>query len=266
MDLIKLSLSVTNCYLFRNGKSWVLVDTGYAEDWELFRRKLTSVGLHIAQISHLILTHHHDDHVGFVHDLVAENPAIAVTMCESTCDLLRVGRNDQRHGGGLINRRIAALVGLKQLYVSLRTGKHQRREDNLRFRPYAARATDVVFTGEPRLRDLGIEAEGRIVATPGHTVDSISILFDDGDTVVGDAAANMLRFAGTHNCVIFVMDLHQYYASWRKLVVAGAKRILPGHGPSFPVERLVNNLGKNRPENMRRIIVPSAPTRSATSV
>jgi len=265
MDLIKLSLSVTNCYLFRNGKGWVLVDTGYEEDWQLFRRRLAFVGLQIAQISHLILTHHHDDHVGFVGELVAENPAIAAAMSESTRELLLVGKNDQSYGGGLINRRVESLIGLKQLYVSLRTGKHQRKENNLHFRPYTARRDDIVFSGEPRLHDLGIELEGRILATPGHTVDSVSILFDDGDCMVGDAAANMLRLAGTHNCVIFVTDLEQYYASWRKLIAAGAKRILPAHGRSFPVERLAHNVGRNRPENMRRIVAASALTHSTTS-
>ena len=250
MNFVVLPLSVTNCYLFRNGEKWVLVDTGYAQDWDLFNRRLAEVGLRVAQISHLILTHHHDDHVGFIHKLVAENATIVVTMCESTRDLLLVGRNDASHGGGLINRRIATLIGLKQFYVALKTGKRRQKKDNLCFEAYAARPTDIVFRGEPQLRDLGIDAAGRILSTPGHTVDSISILFDDGDCLVGDAAANMLSFAGTRNCVIFVMDLDQYYASWRKLLATGSKRILPAHGRPFSVERLSRNLGKNRIEDM----------------
>ena len=81
-------------------------------------------------------------------------------------------------------------------------------------------------------------------------MDSISVLFDDGDCLVGDAAADMLSFAGTRNCVIFVMDLDQYYESWRKLMEAGAKRILPAHGRAFSVERLTRNMGKNKADNM----------------
>ena len=166
MDLIVLPLSVTNSYLFRNGKKWALVDTGYAEDWDLFKRRLDEAGVRMADISHLILTHHHDDHVGLVHKLLEENASIAVTMCESTRDLIHVGKNDTTHGGGLINRRIAALINLKQLYVALKTGKRPRKEDNLKFKPYTARTTDIVFSGEPQLHDLGIEATGESLQRP----------------------------------------------------------------------------------------------------
>jgi glyoxylase-like metal-dependent hydrolase (beta-lactamase superfamily II) len=91
VEFIVLPLSVTNCYLFRNGKKWVLVDTGYAQDWKLFNRRLATAGLQVGQISHLILTHHHDDHVGFVPKLVAQNADIVVTMCALTRGLLLVG-------------------------------------------------------------------------------------------------------------------------------------------------------------------------------
>jgi len=250
LNLVALRLSVTTCYLFRNGERWVLVDTGYAEDWELFKRRLGDANVDMNSISHLVLTHHHDDHVGLIHELVAKNSRIVVTMCEATCELLTAGRNDMSHGGGLINKRIAWLIGLKQLYVWLKTGKRQRKADNLCFTSYIARPTDQVFSSEVSLQSLGIQAEGRIVVTPGHTVDSISILFTDGDCLVGDAAAKMLTFAGTHNCVIFVTDLDQYYKSWKKLLAAGAKRIFPAHGGSFTAKQLLRNLGKNKAKDM----------------
>ena len=250
MKLITLRLSVTRDYLFQNGSKYVLVDTGYEEDWELFRRRLCEASISIAQISHLILTHHHDDHVGFVHRLVAENPSLVVVMSDRTKELLLAGKNDQSHGGGLLNRRVAALIRLKQFYVSLVVGKHVNRSRNLLFEPYAARGNDIVLEGETRLKDIGIEADGTIVATPGHTIDSVSILFDDGDCLIGDAAANFLSFAGTKNCVVFVSDLNQYYATWIDVLARGAKRIYPAHGAPFQSERLTRNLGKNRAENM----------------
>jgi glyoxylase-like metal-dependent hydrolase (beta-lactamase superfamily II) len=43
-----------------------------------------------------------------------------------------------------------------------------------------ARPVDVLIAGETKLRDVGVDLEGRIIPTPGHTVDSISIVFDDG--------------------------------------------------------------------------------------
>ena len=139
-------------------------------------------------------------------------------------DLIAKGENDQTHGGGLLNKRIAFLIRYKQLYVSLILGKKISKEENLKFTPYMIRDFDILVDQDTRLRNIGIPLDGTILNTPGHTVDFISILFDDYDCLVGDAAADMLSFAGTHNCVIFVCDLGEYYKSWEKIIQAGAKK------------------------------------------
>jgi len=67
---------------------------------------------------------------------------------------------------------------------------------------------------------------------------------------VGDAAANFLQFAGTKHCIIYIEDMDAYYGSWRKLISAGATRIIPAHGKPFAVEELQRDLGKNKKSNM----------------
>lgn len=104
-----------------------------------------------------------------------------------------------------------------------------------RFPPYKARENDIVFDGETELSDIGINLPGKIIETPGHTVDSVSILFEDGDCFVGDAAANMLRFAGTKYCIVFIMNLKEYYESWIKIMKENAKMIYPAHGKNFEI-------------------------------
>jgi len=246
MDFISLRLSVTTDYLFRCGDKYALVDTGYEADWELFQKRLAEAGVAISDISHFILTHHHDDHAGCINELIAANPSIIVVMSSLTKELLLAGRNDITHGGGFINKRIAFLIHFKRFVVSWKTGKAVKKEDNLLFKPYVARKGDIVFSGETKLRDIGIDVGGSLVPTPGHTVDSVSVLFDNGNCFVGDSAASMLLFAGTHHCVIFVMDLDQYYASWRLLLSRGAKHILPAHGRPFASSVLEREIGRNR--------------------
>lgn len=250
MNTIEIKLSVTSCYLIKSGENYILIDTGYAEDWDLFCKNIKTAGISLSQISHILLTHHHDDHCGLLHAAVSENPSIKVVMSGLCKELIQKGKNDQTHGGGLLNRRIAFLIRYKQLYVSLILGKKIAKEKNLMFTPYIARDGDIILDGDKSLRDIGIPLDGRIISTPGHTVDSISIIFDDGSCFVGDAAAAMLSFAGTKNCVIFICDLDEYYRSWNKIIREGARRIYPGHGKPFDVNKLKVNIGKNKKENI----------------
>ncbi|AAK81607.1 glyoxylase-like metal-dependent hydrolase (beta-lactamase superfamily II) [Clostridium acetobutylicum] len=244
MITTKLKLSVTNDYLLRiNENRYVLIDTGYKEDWKLFLKRLKENGIKINEISYVILTHHHDDHVGFLNKLVSENKDIRVVMSDKTNELIKVGENDQTHGGGLINKRIEFLIRYKNMYVSKVLGV--KKENNLKFPPYESRNNDIIFTGEVTLRELGIDLPGKIIETPGHTIDSISILFEDGDCFVGDAAANMLKLCGTKNCVIFIMDKKQYYESWDKMIKVGVKKVYPAHGGEFSVGRLKKNIWRN---------------------
>lgn len=212
----------------------------------MFLKVLRNAGVEISQISHIILTHHHDDHCGLLHDLLQRNSSIRVVMSRLCKDLISKGQNDLTHGGGLLNRRVACLIRRKQLYVSMVLKKKVDKTNNLKFRPYQIRDCDILIDGETRLRNIGIPLDGKIIETPGHTVDSISILFDDGDCIVEDAAAHMLPFAGTKYCVIFICNLDVYYKSWQKIIAAGAHRIFPAHGKPFAIEKLKSNIGKNK--------------------
>ncbi|MDF2942811.1 MAG: hypothetical protein K0S01_1669 [Herbinix sp.] len=250
MDLITIKLSVTTCYLIKTDEKYLLVDTGYEEDWELFQQRLKEANVEISQIGYILLTHHHDDHCGLLHTILKENSTIRVVMSDLCNELIQKGENDLTHGGGLLNKRVSFLIQHKQAYLSLVLHKKVDKSKNLKFQPYNSRNNDILFTGEPKLRDIGVPLEGIILKTPGHTVDSISVLFPDGDCLMGDAAAHMLPFAGTHYCVIFICKMDEYYDSWEKMIAAGVKWILPAHGAPFPVDKLVGNMRKNKSKNL----------------
>ena len=157
-------------------------------------------------------------------------------------DLILKGENDLTHGGGYVNRRVALIVRLYSSLI-LRKTRHT-------FPSYRLRDGDILVTGDANLQDIGIPLNGKIIETPGHTVDSIFILFADGDCLAGDAAANMLQFAGAKYCVVFITDFGAYYGSWEKIIAAGASRIFPAHGAHFAVDKLKGNLWKNKAEDM----------------
>jgi hydroxyacylglutathione hydrolase len=241
MDKRELRLSVTNCYLIDIGKRYLLIDTGYEYEWDLFCKRLTEVEVSFSQISHILLTHHHDDHCGLLNRVIEKNRDIQIIMSCHAKELLLKGKNDHAHGGGYVNKRVNLLVSLKKAFDKRWTHT---------FPPYKSREMDILIEKDIRLSEIGIGLNGRIIETPGHSVDSISVLFDDGDCIVGDAAANFLQFAGTKYCAIYIEDIEEYYKSWQKLISDGARQIFPAHGKSFTVEKLKKNIGKNSQRNM----------------
>ena len=250
MKIIPIKLSVTTCYFVCANSRYVLIDTGYEEDWDLFLVQIQKANIKLSEISYIILTHHHDDHCGLLDNILKENPSIRVVMSSLCKDLIAVGENDHTHGGGLLNKRVAWLIRRKQFYLSVILRKKIDKAKNLKFTPYIARDCDILVDRDTRLNDIGIPLDGEIIMTPGHTVDSMSILFDGGDCLVGDAAASMLQFAGTKNCVIFICNMDEYYKSWEKIIEAGAKKIYPAHGKPFTVDRLKANIGKNKAKDL----------------
>jgi len=71
--------------------------------------------------------------------------------------------------------------------------------------------------------------EVRVLATPGHTSDSLSFVLDDavltGDTVLGRGTTVVAHPDGV---------LADYLASLRRLAELGDVTVLPGHGPELP--------------------------------
>ena len=101
MKNITLRLSGTNCFLVKSRNKYILIDTGYEEDWELFQKQLIKYGVSLIEISHIILTHHHDDHCGLLNKIINENKDIKIVMSSRAKDLLLKGENDRTHGGGI---------------------------------------------------------------------------------------------------------------------------------------------------------------------
>ena len=235
--IIRLFAGTTNAYLLAADRGWLLMDTGYARDERRFMRALARHAVRLEDIAYLLLTHHHDDHAGLVDRLTRLSPAIRVIVHERSVPLLAGGANDLSQGGYWINRWVWLLAGIKRRVTPAW---------DFRFPPYRVRATDIVLSGgrdETTLRSLGVP--GVVIATPGHTADSISVLLDSGDAFVGDAAASFLRFAQTRHCVVFITDLDEHYRSWQRLIDAGARTIHPAHGRAFGVEALRRDMYRN---------------------
>ena len=132
--------------------------------------------------------------------------------------------------------RVAGLGRIVLVLISHRHGDHTDGIDKL----VAATGAVVRSAGSGFLRGIGgllrdgevIEAAGlsiTVLATPGHTADSLSFVLDDAvltaDTILGRGTAVLDGDDG---------NLADYLASLRRLHGLGSRVALPGHGPELP--------------------------------
>src|SRR5512138_923428 len=234
MKPIIIRLSMSNVFLIPCKDGYLQVDTGYQHDYSVYRRNLDRAGISVEDIRYLVLTHHHDDHAGFLNELTHDT-LLTIIAHEQARPLLKTGKNDKTRGGGYANGFIKFVAGIKMRFDPRWT---------LTFPPFTLRGRDILLAGDDNeiLRRLGIA--GQILYTPGHSLDHISIVLDSGDVFCGDAAANFLLWAGTGYCTVFMTDMDEAYRSWQRMLDAGAQTIYPAHGQPFPADKLRRNMGR----------------------
>jgi glyoxylase-like metal-dependent hydrolase (beta-lactamase superfamily II) len=234
MKPIIIPLSLSSVYLLPCQGGYLQVDTGYEHDYAIYRKNLSKAGVALESVRYLALTHHHDDHAGFLNELTRD-AAITIIAHKHAEALLKTGKNDKTRGGGFVNGFIKLAAGIKMRFDPRWT---------LTYPPFILREKDILLTGDDDqvLRGLGLA--GRVLYTPGHCVDHIAIVLDSGEVFCGDAAAGFLLWAGTHYCTVFMTDMEAAYQSWQKMLDAGAQTIYPAHGRPFPADRLRQNMGR----------------------
>lgn len=223
-----LGSRIVNNWLFPIQDGYVLVDTGYETGYPAFCRALAQQGLTPGDLSYVFLTHAHDDHAGFLNELLLHSQA-RVILSPKAVPGLRRGQNAFQ--GGCAGRlalcfcKLMALVG---------RGAH-------RFPPVAPELESRFLAVDDSTRP-GLERilAGKIIDTPGHTGCSISLLLDNGLLFCGDAAMNGLP--SRKRITIWIEDLSCYVSSWHRIIDLGPALIYPGHGAPFPVSDLARFL------------------------
>ena len=239
-SIVSIPLSMSHTYLIPCPDGYLQVDTGYGRNYPIYRKNLAKAGIPIESIRYLLLTHHHDDHAGFLNELTQDTD-LTIIAHQQADGLLQSGKNDKTRGGGYINSFIKFVAELKMRFDPRWTPT---------FPPFALRKKDILLAGDNTevLRHLGIT--GTILYTPGHCVDHLSLILDTGETFCGDAAASFLLWAGTRYCTVFMTDMEEAYRSWEKMLNAGAQTIYPAHGLPFPSSKLRQNMGRIRNEDL----------------
>ena len=183
--------------------------------------------------------------------LLCDNPGL-MTLEGTNTWILRAPRSDEIvvvDPGPDDDAHIGRIAELGTVTLVLISHKHEDHTGGIDKLVDLTGAT-VRSVGSGFLRGLGgpltdgevIDAAGlkiTVMATPGHTVDSLSFVLDDPDGPGAVLTADTVLGRGT--TVIDTEDgsLRDYLESLRRLQGLGTRPVLPGHGPDLPDLRAV---------------------------
>lgn len=193
--MVSFTYQHTHYYLLptAGGKNLLAFDAGYPCSLHEYARGVKETGYRFDQIRWAMVSHFHLDHAGLIRDF--QDAGIQCLLFEN-------------QGGGIeameriIKRGYPKYAPiLKDRFLSLKTG------DSRAF-----------------LASIGIG--GEVVQTPGHSDDSVSLITDNHEVLIGDLYP-----------VSQIMDddvvSHQ---SWATIKAMGGKYIYPSHAEPFELE------------------------------
>ncbi len=220
MNIINAGNIIMNTYVYPCPNGYIMIDTGYEHSLKDVETKLNKKGIKLSDIKYVFLTHAHDDHAGFLNELLGKNTDLKVIMSDKSMPTLKRGQNSFEGGCSTVLAWIfCKLMGL--------VGKAEHRFPAIDDK-YNGRFVEITETNKEELEKI---LQGKILFTPGHTADSISLKVDNV-IFCGDAAMN--DFPSIKRLIIWIEDTADFEKSWDVLLAENADTIYPAHGRPFP--------------------------------
>lgn len=208
-------------YLLKTDIGWIAIDTGFAGGCDHFLERFRRLAP-IEELRYIFLTHAHDDHAGFLADLLERCDA-KVILHPAGLPMLESGQSISPEDAG---------------YSSWVGSLYGRLHKSFAYPPVqlGGRGIFVNSDADQVFANLGLPI--RIIALPGHTADSIGLMLNNtGEFFCGDAAMNAVISIARHT--IWIDNADDFKASWDKILACKPKRIYPSHGNPFSPTDLV---------------------------
>ncbi len=194
--IVNVGYRSTNFWVIGTGRARLMVDLGWPGSMGLLQANLKRLDVPLAEIRYGLATHYHIDHAGLAQEL--KQAGMTLLVLES---------------------QVSAVPQMK------RWTKPQDRYTDI-----TPDGNRVISFRESRAVLAEVGLAGEVLATPGHSEDSVSLLLDDGSVFTGDL---------TPPQVIGDDEAGRVAAgSWRVLRERGATQVYPGHGPVRPFPSL----------------------------
>lgn len=218
-EVIPLPLGIVKAFLIKGDRP-LLVDTGFPGTAKRILDLLAKHQINPKDVSLIIITHSHSDHYGSIRYL-KEATGAKVVVHKLDADGLSGGLN-------------------KDLIPTSARGRFlkffmDREPKSNGIEP------DILVDGEFSLKGYGVN--GKIIATPGHTAGSISIILEGGEAIIGDLVMGGFIFRQIPSFPHFAYDLFLVRESLGLIMQLKLKTLHTSHGGPFTPEMITRRLG-----------------------
>lgn len=204
-----MKLGPVNAYIIEDGDNGVtLIDTGYEKSAQAIEEGIRSIGREPADVTNILLTHAHPDHLGSAAHLSASGTPVSIHGGDASIPPEGILYQTMSAGPGLINWILFRLL--------------IARDDHIEF---------PAFEPHHQLADgqvLDVAGGIEVIHTPGHTAGHVCLLWrrDSGVLLAGDVASNLMGLG----YMLGYDDLDTAKTSLRKLAEHEFEVAVFGHG------------------------------------
>lgn len=231
---LPFALRSVNVYLASDGAGgWTLFDSGLGlpEDETALRSGLATAGVALEDITALVLTHAHPDHVGLAGTVVSASGCQVYMFAREAERMYRVWRRYDVETDDQVIPALHALYrahGLPDAALASVAPSTLKMRQILRLPP----ADSIVAVVDGEQVTLGVRRY-EAIWTPGHSDHHLCLLRDDGAFFAGDHVLPAI----TPNIGLFPEarpdPLRDYFSSLARVRTLPAQLTLPGHGRPF---------------------------------
>lgn len=194
--MVILRYGNTNTFFVQGNCGGLLIDTDYAGTLPAFYKAIKEKDITVKDISYVLATHYHPDHIGLISELMEQG----VTLLLVTSQIGSVHFGDEIFS----------------------------RDKRLQYHPIEEEKAKLISCEESREFLHGIGINGEIISIPSHSKDSVAVLLDQGDCIVGDLEP--AGYLGAYE------DNRLLKNDWERIMRHRPKRIFYAHANSQIME------------------------------
>ncbi|MFA1710098.1 MBL fold metallo-hydrolase [Peribacillus frigoritolerans] len=221
----RYSLKSFNFYLVEDGNQLSLIDAGIDTDecWEYFINALSEIGYTLDDLSQIILTHSHEDHIGLVNRILSirEIPIYAHSK-----SIHRLKRDQEFHD--------LRINFYKQLYAEMGCGDSGTRQIENLEKEFQERENYTVHADIFPLSETDRISGLQVIETPGHAPDHLVFYHAErkwlfgGDHLIGHISSNAIVEPDQEGKRLFT--LVEYKHSLETCLELDVETVFSGHG------------------------------------